>query len=102
VRVKLDYEMKRELYERLVRASEDKTKAPETVKEQAAQRYHLKVVDEQIPIADEWVTQMLRQGDAQVFKKYSQMKREALEKINRQASQMPAQGTPGLCTAMLQ
>jgi Outer membrane efflux protein/Phage integrase family len=24
--------------------------------------------------ADEWVTQMLRQGDAQVFKKYSQMK----------------------------
>jgi hypothetical protein len=70
--------------------------------EQAAQRYHLKVVDEQIPIADEWVTQMLRQGDAQVFKKYSQMKREALEKINRQASQMPAQGTPGLCTAMLQ
>jgi len=38
-------------------------------------------------VADEWVTQMLRQGDAQVFKKYSQMKlqmkREALEKINR-------------------
>ncbi len=81
MRVKLDYEMKRELYERLVRASEDKTKDPETVKEQAAQRYHLKVVDEQIPIADEWVTQMLRQGDAQVFKKYSQIKREALEKI---------------------
>lgn len=38
-------------------------------------------------VADEWVTQMLRQGDAKVFKKYSQiklqMKREALEKINR-------------------
>ena len=48
------------------------------------------------------VTQMLRQGDAQVFRKYSQMKREALEKMNRQASEMPAQGTPGLCTAMLQ
>ena len=34
-------------------------------------------------VADEWVTQMLRQGDAKVFKKYSQMKlrmkREALE-----------------------
>jgi integrase len=33
-------------------------------------------------VADEWVTQMLRQGDAQVMKKYSQMKlqmkREAL------------------------
>jgi NAD(P)-dependent dehydrogenase (short-subunit alcohol dehydrogenase family) len=56
-------------------------------------------------VADEWVTQKLRQGDAQVFKKYSQMKlqmkREALEKINRQASEMAAQGTPALCTAML-
>ena len=34
---------------------------------------------------------MLRQGDAKVFKKYSQMKlqmkREALEKINRQADE---------------
>ena len=44
-------------------------------------------------VADEWVTQMLRQGDAQVFKKYSQMKlqmqREALEKLNRRASEMP-------------
>jgi integrase len=43
-------------------------------------------------VADEWVTQMLRQGDAQVFKKYSQMqlkmKREALEKTNRQANEM--------------
>jgi len=42
--------------------------------------------------ADEWVTQMLRQGDSQVFKKYSQMKlqmkREALEKLNRQANEM--------------
>ena len=28
---------------------------------------------------------MLRQGDAKVFQKYSQMKREALDKINRQA-----------------
>jgi integrase len=48
-------------------------------------------------VADEWVTQMLRQGDAQVFKKYSQMKlqmkREALEKLNRRASEMaPATG----------
>jgi hypothetical protein len=35
---------------------------------------------------------MLRQGDSQVFKKYSQMKlqmkREALDKINRRASEM--------------
>ena len=43
-------------------------------------------------VADEWVTQMLRQGDAQVFKKYSQMKlqmkREALEKLNRRANEV--------------
>ena len=42
-------------------------------------------------VADEWVTQMLRQGDAKVFKKYSQMKlqmkREALEKMNRHANE---------------
>ena len=43
-------------------------------------------------VADEWVTQLLRQGDSQVFKRYSQMKlqmkREALEKINRHANEM--------------
>ena len=42
-------------------------------------------------VADEWVTQLLRQGDAQVFKKYSQMKlqmkREALQKLNRMANE---------------
>ena len=46
-------------------------------------------------VADEWVTQMLRQGDALVFKKYSQMKlqmkREALEKLNRRANEMSAE-----------
>jgi hypothetical protein len=52
VRVKLDYELKRELYERLAHASEDKTKDPDAIKEETAQRYHLKVVDGQIPIPD--------------------------------------------------
>jgi integrase len=51
-------------------------------------------------VADEWVTQLLRQGDSQVFKRYSQMKlkmqREALEKINRHANEMTAQATPVL------
>jgi integrase len=40
-------------------------------------------------VADEWVTQMLRQTDAKVFKKYSQMKlqmkRKALKRLNRKA-----------------
>jgi hypothetical protein len=44
-------------------------------------------------VADEWVTQLLRQGDSQVFKKYSQMKlamkREAHEKLDRLANEMP-------------
>jgi len=48
-------------------------------------------------VADEWVIQMLRQGDSQVFKKYSQMKlqmkREALAKINRQANEMSGVST---------
>jgi integrase len=42
-------------------------------------------------VADEWVTQMLRQTDAKVFKKYSQMKlqmkREALTKLDRSANE---------------
>jgi integrase len=42
-------------------------------------------------VADEWVTQLLRQGDAKVFKKYSQMKlqmkREAPQKLNRTANE---------------
>ena len=37
------------------------------------------------------MTQLLRQGDAMVFKKYSQMKlqmkREALQKLNRKANE---------------
>ncbi len=53
-------------------------------------------------VADEWVTQLLRQGDSQVFKKYSQMKlqmkREALEKLNRQANEMALESG----TAMVQ
>ncbi len=57
-------------------------------------------------VADEWVTQMLRQGDAQVFKKYSQMKlqmkREALEKINRRAGEMASVTTERMCTVMVQ
>jgi integrase len=42
-------------------------------------------------VADEWVTQLLRQSDAKVFKKYSQMKlqmkREALARLNRHAGE---------------
>jgi integrase len=48
-------------------------------------------------VADEWVTQLLRQGDAKVFKKYSQMKpqmkREALEKAEPDGKR----GQPEFC-----
>jgi hypothetical protein len=51
-------------------------------------------------VADEWVTQLLRQGDAKAFKKYSQMKlqmkREALQKLNRRANE----GRPGFVTIL--
>ena len=44
-------------------------------------------------VADHRVTQMLRQGDAEVFKLYSQAKlvmmREALAKLDRQANERP-------------
>ena len=57
-------------------------------------------------VADEWVTQMLRQGDAQVFKKYSQMKlqmkREALEKLNRRAGEMSPVSGERMCTVAIQ
>lgn len=57
-------------------------------------------------VADEWVTQLLRQGDAQVFKRYSQMKlqmkREALEKMNRQANEMPPTTGPNSGTVVIQ
>jgi len=64
-------------------------------------------------VADEWVTQLLRQGDAKVFKKYSQMKlqmkREALAKLNRLANETgsgfdTAQGQagPGFGTVLAQ
>ena len=62
-------------------------------------------------VADEWVTQMLRQSDAPVFKKYSQMKlqmkREALEKLNRRANEMAPATADSLmaapmCTVVVQ
>jgi hypothetical protein len=62
-------------------------------------------------VADEWVTQTLRQRDAQVFKKYSQlklqMKREALQKPNRRANEVAPVAADVLmaapmCTVMVQ
>jgi integrase len=49
-------------------------------------------------VADEWVVQLLRQGNSDVFKKYSQMKltmkREALQQINRRANEMTIDDAP--------
>jgi integrase len=57
-------------------------------------------------VADEWVTQMLRQGDAQVFKKYSQMKlqmkRDALDKLNRRAGEIAPVAVEPMCTVTIQ
>ncbi len=65
LRVKLDYEMKRELYTRLARASEDKSRDPEAAKEEVARRYHLKVVSGEIPIPDLRV-EYLRENDNEI------------------------------------
>ena len=57
-------------------------------------------------VADEWVIQLLRQGDSHIFKKYSQMKlqmkREALEKINRRANEMSLNQGMDSAPAMIQ
>jgi integrase len=49
-------------------------------------------------VADEWVVQLLRQGNSDVLKKYSQMKltikREALQQINRRADEMTIDEAP--------
>jgi hypothetical protein len=52
VRVKLDYEIKRDLYADLARTWQDKSKCPETVKEAFARRHGLKVVNKEIQIPD--------------------------------------------------
>ncbi len=52
LRVQLDYEMKRELYARLARATADKHRDRESLREEVAKRYHLKVVSGRIPIPD--------------------------------------------------
>ena len=65
VRVKLDYQMKRELYARLARVSEDKSRDPEAAKEEVAKRYHLKVVSGEIPIPDLRV-EYLRENDSEI------------------------------------
>lgn len=56
-------------------------------------------------VADEWVVQLLRQGNSDVFKKYSPMKlamkREALEQINRRANEMSIDEAPAAPTGVL-
>ena len=52
LRVQLDYEMKQELYARLARASQVKSRDAESLREEVAERYHLKVVSGKIPIPD--------------------------------------------------
>jgi hypothetical protein len=52
VRVRLDYEIKDELYSRITRAAKDKGRKPEAVRGEVAERYHLKVVSGKIPIPD--------------------------------------------------
>jgi hypothetical protein len=52
LRVELDYELKQDLYASLARASRDKSRDRETIKEEVARRHHLRVVHGKIPIPD--------------------------------------------------
>ncbi len=53
-RVILDYEMKEELYRKLAKALRGKTREPEreAIREEIAEKYHLKIVHGKIPIPD--------------------------------------------------
>jgi hypothetical protein len=65
IRVQLDYEMKDQLYSRLARASQDKTRNPRTLREEVAESYHLKVVSGKIPIPDLRV-EYVRENDNEI------------------------------------
>jgi hypothetical protein len=50
--VKLDYEIKNELYSRIARTAKDNGRNSEAVRGEVAERYHLRVVSGKIPIPD--------------------------------------------------
>jgi hypothetical protein len=50
--VRLDYEIKNELYSRIARTAKEKGRKQEAVRAEVAKRYHLKVVSGKIPIPD--------------------------------------------------
>ena len=52
LRVKLDYEIKRELYSRIARYSDERGQLEDDLKEKIANQYHIKVVSGEIPIPD--------------------------------------------------
>lgn len=52
VGVRLDYELKDELYSRIARASKSRQQTQQAIREEMAERFHLKVVDGKIPIPD--------------------------------------------------
>ena len=52
LRVKLDYEMKKELYSALAYVPQDRSRDSETLRKEIAEQYHLKVVSGKIPIPD--------------------------------------------------
>jgi hypothetical protein len=52
VGVRLDYELKDELYSRIARASKSRQQSQQAVREEMAKGFHLKVVDGKIPIPD--------------------------------------------------
>jgi hypothetical protein len=52
VGVRLDYELKDELYSRIARASKSRQQTQHAIREEMAKSFHLKVVDGKIPIPD--------------------------------------------------
>jgi hypothetical protein len=65
LRVRLDYEIKDELYSRIARTAKEKGRRPEAVRAEVAERYHLKVESGKIPIPDLRI-EYVNENDSQI------------------------------------
>jgi hypothetical protein len=68
VGVRLDYELKDELYSSIARASRSRQESPQSIREEMANSFHLKVVDGKIPIPDLRI-EYVNENDGQLRRK---------------------------------
>jgi hypothetical protein len=85
--------MKRELYARLVHAAKDKSRDQETLREEIAERYHLKVVSGRIPIPDLRI-EYLNENDYEIQRRTSNSPRSTI--VRAAFPKRPAPGSSSM------